>query len=293
MEKKKEKKVLGGLNPTPPDERDFPLGAVYGNPDIPPLVDFEVAEQRITDQEEDGVDDGCTGYALAGVLEGHEGVPLDPGFLFAMIKRAMGRWEGYGGDLRSGCKVAVEVGAAEVGDNPSDFSGKGRDFIANWKNWALDILLPKAQKHRQASFFRVTGKYDRFDNARAALWAHRDSRSLIYTGVVWRDGWLRASGGVIRGDVVSAGTPHCIRLSGQKVINGVPYIVVPNSYGTDVGDQGKHYFSRETFNREFTFGEFIFKDIAPEKVKEILVQQGIGPYAPRGFWATIRSWFGF
>lgn len=265
--------ISGGLLETPDDPRDFPLGGIQDNKisDVP-LEDFMVSDKLfIKDQ---GGSDFCTGYALAAVSEDQEGVELDPAFLFAMIKREMGNIA-WGGDLRTGCKVAQKVGAIEVGQNPDDFGRKSRDFVANWNNWKLDLLLPLASKRLKKSYFKVGGQYDTFDNLRVALWSNKEAKRSIYTGCTWRPGWMGAKGGVIPSRVVVGGVGHAFKVCGQKIIKGVPHLVVQNSYNTDTGDGGLFYFPREVVNREFNFGAYMFIDMDPEEARGILEEKGL------------------
>jgi hypothetical protein len=214
---------------------------------------------------------------LTSVSEDQEGVILDPGFTFAMIKRQQGTYKTWGGDLRSGCKVATEIGFIEVGQNPDDFSGKSRDYIANWNNWKLDQLIPLAQQHRKQSYFKADGPFDTFDNFRSHLWANRFEKSSIYTGATWRPGWLYAKDGIIPRHPIAGGVGHAFKLLGQVVINGEPFLVAQNSYGKDAGKDGLHFFAREVVNREFNFGGYMFKDMLREDAEKILRGKGLLP----------------
>jgi len=267
----KTRRVKRGLRPTPYDPRDFSFAGVFGaiNINEVPLTDFMTAPAvEIKDQ---GGTDMCTAYALCSVSEDQEKVPLDPGFTFALIKRKQGTWKTWGGDLRSGCKVAQDYGFIEVGDNPQDFGNKPRNFIANWNNWLhLNELLRIAARHKKQSFLKVDGPYDTFDNFRAALWVGKDEGKSIYTGCVWRPGWLAARGGILPDRALSGGVGHAFKICGQKIINGQPYLVIQNSYGTDVGDHGYFYMNRRVANRELTFNGYTFTDLSPEEVQSIL-----------------------
>lgn len=294
--KNKKLKLGGGLLPTPKDGRDFSLGGVFGVIDIKtvPNSDFMVATPlEIKDQRDL---DFCTGYSLAAVSEDQEGVALDPAFVFAMIKRERGEWQSWGADLRSGCKVATKVGFIAKGDNPEDYSGKSRNFLANWNNWNnLDDLLKIATKHVKQSYFKVDGSYDTFDNFRAALWQHRAEKRSIYTGCVWRSNWTYAKGGIIPKTAGTASVGHAFKICGQKNINGELHLVVQNSYGTDVGDGGLFYFPRSVVNRDFNFGGYIFKDMPTEIAKDLNAQYANelktlkNPF--RAFWEALRGWF--
>ncbi len=286
-----------GLQPTPEDPRDFPLGGISDQIDIKdvPLIDFMVAEPLEIKNQRGILDDACTGYSLTSVSEDQEGVILDPGFTFAMIKKIQGSWKKWGGDLRSGCKVAQKIGFIEAGQNPLDFGGKPRDFIANWNNWPLDILLPLALKHAKQSYFSVNGRYGTFDNLRAALWQNRDQKESVYAGAIWRPGWLYAKDGMIPRYAVSGGLGHAFKICGQVVFKNEPFIVCQNSYGKEAGKDGLHFFPKEVVNREFNFGAYMFNDLPKEEAKEILRGKGLLVETPPKqspldeFWAFIKS----
>lgn len=269
----KKRKVIGGLQPTPHDPRDFSFAGVFGYVDVReiPLVDFMVATPiSIKDQ---GGTDMCTAFALCSVSEDQEGVVLDPAWVFSRIKRMQGSWKTWGGDLRSGCKVAQNEGFVEEKDSPFGLESKTRNFLANWFNWP--DLLAIAAKHRKESYVKIDGPYDTFDNIRTALWTHKADHKSVYTGCVWRNGWLYTPGGVIPKRIISGGVGHAFKVCGQKMINGEPHLIIQNSFGNDVGDGGFHYFPRSVVNREFTFGAYQFTDMAPEEVKAILRGKGL------------------
>lgn len=272
------KEVQHGLNPTLEDTRDFSLHGVFGSAQLTdiPNEDLEILTPLFIKDQAEILPDGCTGMSLAACLEDTEGVELDAPFTFAMIKKMIGTWKGYGGDLRSGCKVAQTIGTIQVGQNPDDFSGKPRDFLANWNNWNLNMLLPLASEHKQITYFKVDGPYDTFDNIRAALWTHRADHSPVYTGCQWRPGWLQQT--VIPKEPIAGGVGHCFKIAnGQKMINGEPHLIIQQSYGTDVGENGLQYISREVVNREFVFGAYMFKDMPPAQAAAILQGKNLLP----------------
>ena len=257
----------GGLLPTPPDSRDFSLAGVFGAIDVKsiPNEDFFVGEPTIKNQ---GRTDLCTAFSACLVSEYQEEIELSPEFFFSQIKKIRGEYKQWGADLRSGCKAAQEVGFLARMDAPFSLADKGRDFLANWKNWP-DELLPLAKKHVKESFFKVDGPYDNFDNIRVALWQNKGQKRAIYTGCVWRDGWTFSAGGVIPKSNVAKSFGHAFAIDGQKIINGVPYLRVPNSAGDSVGDKGFFYFPREVVNRDFNFGSYMFIDMPPAIAKEL------------------------
>lgn len=280
-----------GLQPTPEDPRDFALGDVFGYAEELPDGDFMVSEPlEIKDQR---ASDMCTGFSLTSVSEDQEGVLLDPNFTFSMLKKIQGDWRSWGGDLRSGCKVATKIGFLEKSESPFDFSRNGRNFVANWNNWPAE-LIELAKKHKKESYFRVTGGFDTFDNLRAALWQNRDEHRSIYTGCLWKNAWNSAPDGVVPKTLYLGGIGHAFKLCGQKIINGEIHLVLQNSYGDDSGDKGFFYFPRNIVNRDFNFGAYMFKDMPKEEVKEILKGKGLlieTPPPQPSIWDRLWKWF--
>lgn len=267
-----EMEITNGLLPTEDDPRDYDLGRVFGLIPIETIPDyrFVVAEPLVIKNQ--FKTDMCTGYALASVLEDTEEVILDPMFAFAMIKKRRGEWRGYGGDLRSGCKVAEKIGLIERDKSPlwrKEVNRKHRDFVANWENWEKFPELEKqAAVHKQESYFKVTGPYDTFDNIRMALWQNKKEKRSIFTGCKWKSGWMSASNGIIPNDKRAGGVGHAFKVFGQEPVGDEMHILIQNSMGEKFGDKGIFKFPREVVNREFTFKEYMYKDMPKKEAFE-------------------------
>lgn len=267
-------KKLGftGLSPLPEDKRDFSLGALFKQIDIKsvPLIDFVIAEPiKIKDQ---GNTDYCSAYTVTEVSEDQEGEELLPEFQFFKTKQLMGD-DAWGADLRTAFKVPTVFGSLPVKGN-ENFQGISRETILNPATWPIE-LTPMALKHKKETYFKVTGRYDTFDNIRTVLWQFKDERRSIGVGAMWRSSWTDAVDGVIDEKETAGEFGHAFKIYGQKIINGEPYLVAQLSNGTDIGDGGRYYFPRSVVNRDFTpFGQFMFKDI-PREIVENYKQMGI------------------
>ena len=143
-----------------------------------------------------------------------------------------------------------------------------RDEIANWENWPEE-LDEKAVKHAKESYFKINTHKDAFDAFRATLYANKSDKRSILTGVLWRNGWINAKGGIIDHTFSPAMYGHAIKISGQKTIDGKLYLVGVLSNGTEIGDNGLFYFSREVVNNDFTFGAYCFIDMDPKEAKKV------------------------
>ena len=285
MNDQKEKRIYGGLQSLPPDDRDFALGAFY---ELPPLSElpseYFLMPKRILDQKDS---DLCTAFASVAASMDQEGVELSPEFTFAMTKKIEGDWHEWGANLRDAAKSHVKIGALPKELSPFSLATHPRDFIANWDNWPFE-LQEKAAAYRKQAYFSVEGPYDLFDNIRASLWKFRLELRSIWTGALWRLEWTRAVDGIIPNEELpKEGFGHAFKLCGWKqiIVRGnldspsgdpvvyEPYLIAQLSNGEDTGDKGFYYFPREVVNREFTFGNYMFQDLPPSETKETSIEK--------------------
>ena len=278
------------LKPLSRDPRDFKLGAVFGQFPLSEVPDFDfvVAEPlAIKDQGEDT--DYCSAYAGTAVSEDQEGVELLPEFNFFETKQISGNPEEWGADLRDACKSFVSVGSIETKGN-EDLAKVPRSILLSKENWSSKFIC-LARVHKKQTFFTVDGKYDVFDNIRAALWQHKGEKCSIITGAMFRSEWLNAPNGVILKTYSSEGSGHAFKIYGQKNINGELYLVAQLSQGKEVGDGGKFYFPREVVNKEIgQYGMFMFKDMSKEDAEYYMGVDKNKPL-PKKFWEYIINLF--
>lgn len=254
--------------------KKYRLGNAFPLPRIQdvPLIDFELDENPIEDQtlKADTLDDMCTAYALTSVLEPQEGVQLDPGYSFAKGKQREGRYDTFGLDLDDIGMTAIKWGALPLSKSP--FPDKPRSFVANWKNWPA-LYDHYAKEHKQAAMLWVKGPYDTFDNIRASLWLLKNlpeprRRAGIMAGAYWH--FETGEDGVVRRYLGGKDVGHAFRIRGQQMVNGVPHLLVQNSYGTGNGFRGLYYFPREIVNQTFApYGQAIFVDMTSEELEKI------------------------
>lgn len=257
-----------GLRELPDDTRDFSLGGVFGFTKIEdvPVTDFVVATPLVI--KDQGDTDLCSSYTVTAVSEDQENIELLPEYQFYSTKRISGDFSAWGANLRDACKSATEYGSLPVSSFPH-MKGQSRDYILKKENWdpAADMI---AKMYRKSTFFAVTGQYDLFDNIRCALWQHKEKKNTIVTGALWKNGWIPAVRGIIP-NIGGDGFGHAFKIFGQKVIDGELFLVAQLSNGTQVGDNGLYYFSREVANRELSkYGVYMFKDITREEAEYYL-----------------------
>ena len=150
---------------------------------------------------------------------------------------------------------------------------RNRNFLANWENWPRE-LEAYALPHKKKTMFFVDGPHDIFDNIVMTLWMKRGQKCSVLAGINWRYSWNGAEGGVVAktGWENDRGEGHCINFKGVKYIDGAPYLVAQNSWGTGIGDRGMFYFPREVVNSECAnYGQITFEDMDKETAKYFLL----------------------
>lgn len=257
---------MQGLLPTPKDDRDFKLGGFIQLPPLSDLpTDFVLEGYDIKNQQGS---DMCSGFATAGMSGLQEGIPLSAEYAFAVGKELSGDLEEWGNDIRTALSAHTKIGTIATTDAPFSLENKERNFLADMKNWDTSFK-EKALIHKKESYVKVTGNYDTFDNTRATIWKFRDEKRAVGFGCIF--GW--SSDQVIL-DTISQGFGHMMYVVGWRTVEGIPYLVVVNSWGNTVGDNGTHLMSRKVFNYyEDLYGAYMFHDMEPEELRALLDAQ--------------------
>lgn len=265
-----QKKFGKGLLPLPHDSRDFHEHIVFGATAAAAIPSTDFFSGHPIEIKNQGSLDFCTAFAGSAVVEDEVDVELDPLYLYAMACKIMGRVSTSGMTLRDMCNAIIKAGTIE--ENVAPYKSDGThtpEFLADWANYD-ESLASLAWEFARISYFRVdTGPNDIFDNIRSSIWQHIDEHRSVLTGVAWRDSWTGAPDGVIPVDYdpTEPGDGHAIKIFGQMTVDPKegPRLIVQNSWGTSVGDKGLFYFPRTLVDKEFTYGAFSFRDMAPAK----------------------------
>lgn len=244
-----------GLRELPPDSRDFVLGAAYPLPPLSELPAEFVLEPLSVKNQRDS--DFCTAFATCGASELQEGVELEPSYTFAISKEFSGDPEQWGQDLRTAAKTHVKVGALEKTESPYSLDSRTASFLRVPQNWDQN-LKSKALLHAKNSYMAVSGPYDPFDDIRASMWLFREQKRGVVLGVLWN---YPVSEPEIN-EPAESGEGHAIYALGWVTRHGEPYLVIQNSYGTEVGDKGRFYLSRKVVNKFAPlYGSYMFVDM--------------------------------
>ena len=99
------------------------------------------------------------------------------------------------------------------------------------------------------------GGMDLFDSCRVAM---AQAQCPLVQGVFWMNEWSNVPDGVVQNDGTTVDGGHAIKIAGftNKQRNGSfinltteePYLVLQNSWNTNVGDEGLFYFPRSVVN---------------------------------------------
>src|SRR3990167_3603000 len=265
--------IHNNLLRTPADNRDFGLMDLFKQPDIREVGQGDWGFWQPLEIKDQKGSQECTGHGVAAAIEAHEGVLINPSAQYAIIKKLTNDPTDTGADLRTAMKSGLQYGAVKKEDCALGLDNHDGNFLADLNNYPVKIL-EKATPQKQKSFFNATrGRYDRFDNFRTWLWYFRDQKPIIVTGVGWRENWTYAEGGIIPEEPGDVSGGHCVAiLSEQRIINGEPYLKIQNSYGRMIGDNGCFWVNRKVLQRDFIYGGYIYQDLDPIEVKQIINQ---------------------
>jgi hypothetical protein len=242
-----------GLKELREDTRDLKLGAYKT---LPNLSDLPKSYRLPFFVKNQGDTDWCTAFATCSVSEVQEEVYLEPAYTFAATKYLSGGANEWGADLREACKAHQKLGALDINDVPPEFKTIPDEQKRLWFGvWST--VQDKAYKHRKASYFRITGQYDHFDNIRASLFLYQTPIAIgIQFGYPLQQTLLGK---------ISEGFGHAMTVIGFDE----QHLIVGNSYGTSTGDNGVHYITREVINHWIgKYGAFTFLDISPEEARK-------------------------
>lgn len=241
---------------------DFSYQKYFGGVSELPTEDFIIGEPLEVKNQLDTLT--CTAQAVTSVSEDQEGVPLEASYTWAKIKEIDG-----GKRLAKpvdACKAATKFGFLEKKFSPFSLEKNGEEFISNPRNWGYTWDM-YALQHKKGAFFKVDGQKDLFDSIMATMWRNRHKKQSVFTGGYWQFWWNGISNGVIPKDSpYDKVNPHAFKIYGRKTIDGEPHVVALNSYGSEVGDNGRFYLPREIVNK-LAFA-YVFEDANPEDVKK-------------------------
>lgn len=252
--------IKKGLQDTPEDPHDFPLGSLVRLPKLEELPEEFVLETISVKDQKDT--DFCTAFASCLLSEMQEGVVLSPEYQFALSKNLSGGIDEWGQNIRAMLKSHTKAGALEQKDAPYSLENKDPDFLRRLANWPAE-LIQKIGFHKKKSFAKITGPYDHFDNIRATIWKFRNEKRGALSGLLWQWGLDEYE---LTG-TNNEGQGHALPYIGWSR-NG---IISQNSAGKEAGILGRHNISKETINHFVErYGAYMMIDLSPDELRYYL-----------------------
>lgn len=149
-------------------------------------------------------------------------------------------------------------------------------------------------------YVKVDGPLDLFDDIRSALTLAYDPVTKLGASVQafgkWYTEWTYAS--PIPQTYTKFAGYHSYLFVDFTEVNGVPYLIAQNSYGTAAGNGGYHLFPRDVVNREFSLSNTSLKIPKPLTVEQYQLarQETSAGYIQRmiiEIWYIISTKFGW
>lgn len=213
----------------------------------------------------------CTAELVTDLCsDSDEGTEYSVGWQMAKTLQLMGGFPGgQGASITKAFDVAVLRGLLPKRYEPFTWQEKGELYASDWKHYDLK-LNDIARDYRRPEKFVVDGPYDHFDNIRSALWVGRFEKRTVGMGTQWfREFSLVGKDGIVKKSFSAMVAWHATKVSGWKVINGETYLMVKSWQGSEYGDNGWVYFSREITNKLLSASGAIaltLKDSEPDQI---------------------------
>lgn len=216
------------------DHRDIAYHRTFGSVATPlPLMEYNYdAGFGMQDQNADGLPNGCTGYDNTEVAQDFDRVQYKAVYTYEKTLEMQGLPIGSPCDMRKSLESTIVYGV-QKGDETTDL---------------------QAETHRQGPYLNVelVAGMDWFDSLRLAL--RNNTNRSVALATPWFQEWesTPSTGCVtslfVIGDVDNQEW-HAHKFCGEKVIDGVPYIMDKSWQGSKIGDRGWLYFDRTAVNR--------------------------------------------
>lgn len=250
--------IQHGVKPVKRDIRDWSFHRTFpqhhrklGGTQLPLMIYNYDAGFGMPDQNADGFPNGCTSYCNAELCQDQDKVKYDHVELYERSLDLSNGQLGDGVDARDALSVLLDPGP---------------------KTLDTGVYKPRT------GYFTVDKApgYDWFDSIRIALRSGFSERKSISLCTPWLPEFDSAgTNGVVPmiTTVYRDSLPyHDHKISGEILINGVPYLCDKSWQGATIGDRGWLYFGREQINTLMDMpdcGVFVVTKVPPEGVQTI------------------------
>lgn len=216
---------------------------------------------RILDQ---GPQDSCVGHGT-GVLEGaKEGVKMSPRDIFRLAKSVDGDPNGWGTTIAAAMQAVAQFGAAEdalINDDPV----VTKEQYRSQQDVTPQVLQNRSRHRGRQPFFgpraRIREMLLQYDLpvVTSCMWHVQDNR-MPDTGIM-RPASSEAVGG------------HCFACVGWLTRNGVPHLIMVNSFGPDWGADGLFFVPLDGTEQRLGNG-YMALDIMPTTAEVVALYEG-------------------
>lgn len=227
--------MMTGLKFIRKDHRDYSFPRTFGSTTAFTSCNFD-AGFPILNQNTDGLPEGCTGYCQTSICQDEDKKQYLPRFTYDQtlmeegIMPSNAQFEQVGCNIRDSLASTIVYGLQALGETPA-----------------------QALNHRRGQYFALeqTQGLDWFDTLRSTLQLNQRSISV---GTPWYEEFESPQNGIIKPPVsyLESAPMHNHKICGWKTINGVDYLIDASWQGTEYGDSGFCYFSREIINSLMT-----------------------------------------
>ncbi len=281
-----------GLKPLTSDPRDEKFSKItFGAPSLP--VFPKTLGRSIGHIKDQAYSLSCTQQTASAAAEYQDGEEFSAAWSWMKYCESVQNSVPDGADPRQAMRIGVKHGFLPQKHAPYSFPQDGAQTIGYWANWPE--LGALAEPYKKAAYVKVPFVHDHFDSIRAALLRGKDKKQTVMLFTVWRAGYEAAF-------LPSVQTPilvyHALLCVDFDTIDGEEVLVLKNSYGKNIGNNGVHYMTRDVCNRDFSTwgtGYYVFEDLTPEQIA-LAKEESVGGRIQRmilQIWDLIMIKFGY
>lgn len=206
----------------------------------------------VEDQDEPVITQFCTGYGTSKAAGYHYGIDMSPEWQVGKIGEYNSVPIMNGTDPKTAMEAAVLNGFLPKSKALYTLMNKGPEFIADWRNWNAS-LDPLARGFSPTGYYAVSDEpTDIFDDVRSALYKAKQANDWwpVMAFGKWYSDWNRQAnqGSYVISENAGTYSLHNYIFIDWITVQNMPYLVAHLSEGTDWGDRGFCYFSRESVN---------------------------------------------
>lgn len=237
-----------GSQPIKPDPRDDNFTRLYGAPVLPSFPKTLNCPRKSVKNQ--GSTLSCTKQTTELAAEYQDGEEMSAEWAWEELKAVLNDPNPQGAQPRDAMSLNCKLGSLPL-----------KEFTQG------AILRHIAEKYRKAAYIRIPKVGDWFDTIRAALLNGQYESQIVMAFGTWYDEW---NAKFIPTSYSQFSGWHAYSFIDFDTVDGKQYLVAQNSYGQGYGYHGRHYFPRETINREFAkfgTGLYVFKDLTPEQIE--------------------------